>query len=396
MKILVLALLILAVTGVAYSAEASSPPAVRIIYSRLNTNSSGAVSYDLYSLDIPGSLEPVRLTEITLIGDDRLGSLNYFPVISPDKQKVLFHSSAPDPDSKKMPYGRSDFGISWTKNMYLYVLDIISGKYSRLTEANKGYAGAAWSKDCQYVAAAAEVQSPFHGIFVYSVPTRMQTLLTSIDTLKVGAIGAFVWKNDHNLIFVTTRYKYEIMSSYADPGVLFSAFITQPPVRVRELTSYPHAPSRISLSSDGVRMVYHDYEKLCVSNVDGTGSKGLLQAEYPSRFLLSCVPAWAPDDSRIAFAGRLPGKGCGVWFYNMKTGKWRFPWATETVINALKWSRDGKWILASTIFGPIWINEKETYREGLVAISTADGSRRTLKKLDETTMGLDFYELDVK
>ncbi len=347
--------------------------------------------YDLLLQTTPGS-KVTRLIDHQAAPKLKLGGAISEPLFSHDGKRVVFLANYTGSDK--------DNGLVWTgvspnRNALLNVWEIRldTRKVSPMTTGDLGWCIYGWSPDDHYVCATYQTalsnldqDTPIpEDLYVWDMSTQKgQELARVPDTIR----DAF-WSNDGKHILYQTWANanlYMISRQGGKPKILLRGKVGR----------YGY-----SFSPDGRRVAYVDINTVYVANADGSKPELVIKMTRDEHSPYSPKPKWSRDGSKLALATYEPPDNAQVsvklHVYDVSKGEDRVVATVQQFVSDPMWSRNGQWLMVKMSHtGNTEKPDPKTgwhtfNRQGLLAVSVADGHVVTLKKPNEETNGLDWF-----
>ena len=204
--------------------------------------------------------------------------------------------------------------LDQNEDLQVFVMDADGSNPRQLTHGTPGVepmgSPPQWSPDGSTIAY--WMSLPEEGVEVFTV--RLSDSVATRLTHEPKDVYEGGWATDRSFVFSTSN------PSSAYPLVARSIDrVTGETVTIARDVSTPEP------SPDGTYVAFDSFFRpegeawLSLMNIDGTGRRKLLQAEYAGSY-----PRWSPDSTQIAFRWSTDEDGSGTYVYDLATGETRF------------------------------------------------------------------------
>lgn len=347
--------------------------------------------YDLFIQTVPGG-KSTRLTDHRATPKLELGGAITAPSFSHDGKRVTFLADYSGSDDRRTTMT----GAAPYPNAFLNVWEIQldTRKVSPLTKGDFGWYVYGWSPNDRHICA------------------TYQTTLGSLDQDTPIPEDLYVWdmrtRKGHKLARVPNTVR-DAFWSYDGKSVLYQSWANANLYSVSRQGGKPKVLLRgkagrygYSFSPNGRRVTYVDTNTVYVANADGSKPKPVIKMTRDEHSPYSPKPQWSRDGGKLAIATYEPPDNAQVstklHVYDVSTGKERVVATLQQFVSDPVWSRNGQWLIVKMSHtGSTEKPDPKTgwhtfNRQGLLAVSVADGHIVTLKEPDEETKGLDWFE----
>lgn len=347
--------------------------------------------YDLFLQTIPGG-KVMRLTNHQAEPKLNLGGAIRDPLFSHDGKRVIFLADYANADERRTTMT----GAAPYPNTFLNVWEVEfdTRKVSSITKGDLGWRIFGWSPDDRFICATYQTKmgtldqdTPIpDDIYVWDMRTRKGRRLVRVSD---GIEDAF-WSNDAKSIL------YQRWSN----GDLYTVPLQGGKAEV--LLDGKAGRYGYSFSPDGRKVAYVDVNTVYVANADGSKPKPIIKMTRDEHSPYSPKPQWSRDSGKLAIATYEPPDNAQVstklHVYDASTGRERVVATLQQFVSDPVWSRNGQWLIVK--MSHTGSSEKpdpktgwHTFnRQGLLAVSVADGHSVILKEPNEETKGLDWFE----
>ncbi len=369
--------------------KGASVPSGLIVYSAqvdASEYTSTLGRFDLF-LQTTGDGKTLRLTDHRAHPELNLGGAITEPRFSPDGEQIRFLSDYADsPEEQRILYtDTSPFPYTF-RNIWL--LNLRTRAITPVTRGNLGWNQVSWSPNGRYFCAVYPSRSgtlqdiPPDDIYVFDARTlrkwrvarasdRVMILYWSADS---KAILFQEWRGDNDL------YKVAIHGGSPQIAVIGRD----------NRTDYDASPDGKFVTFVEYMEGSHSYRAdslYLLERATRKQSKVLVGVSNRNMPALSAW-GWSPDGKRVAVMHWEDGVGpTRLYVLEAATGKLRLVTTLPGFASVRRWSKDGQWWIVQ--YGGV-------FRDGLLAVSVADGHSVTLHAPKEIMHGLDWHEGNLK
>lgn len=350
--------------------------------------------YDLFLQTVPGG-KVTRLTNHQSTPKLKLGGAIREPLFSHDGKCVVFLADYAGPPDE---YPSIWTGASPYPHTLLNVWEVRldTRKVSPLTKGDFGWYVYGWSPDDRYICATYQTESgsldqgtPIpDDIYVWDVHTRKGRKLARVPY----GVKEASWSYDGKSILYQSWSDANIHSVPRQGG------------KPKVLLLGNAGRYGYSFSPDGRRVAYVDGDTIYVANANSTRPKPILKMSRDRYSSYSPELRWSRDSRKLVVVTNEPSENSPastkLRVYDESTGKGRVVATVQQSVGDPIWSRNGQWLIVKMSYsGQTEKPDPKTgwhtfQREGIWAVSVADGHVVTLKEPNEETKGLDWFETD--
>ncbi len=402
-RLTILVILLLS-TNIAQAAnDLRAPPRCLIVYSKLlrDVDHANLRVWERYDLFLRYSDKP-NVDRLTTRYNNGLGTTVWYPLFAPNGQKILFSSSEPftmtysGSPSKAVAGDESTYPISlgqfeWydspvygESGLNLWTISIYSKKLHRLNSDRSGYQELSWSPDSKWIAVVVGNTVGPNYLYTFDLANNHRYLLSKTQNADEGIFNVFWSKDSRN--------------------VYYNDYHSMPRIGGKSKRAAFSIGNNIKYSPDGKRVAYtKDYSNVFITQIANpketlvfaqTGSELDYEWSSDSRMLAVVeVKNTVTTDNHAAKHQTV------LYLFDVNSLGLSTIATLDYNTTDAKWSNDGMWLFVKVrVSGetkePNPVTSWYRYdREGLLAVSIADGSVVTLKEPNEETRGLDWFEI---
>jgi len=379
----------------------SAPPSGYVVYSHVVGRwPEGEVSginklqrYYLFLLRTTGQHEPIRMTDSSDSKRTKLGAAVWYPVFSPNGKEILFTANSP-PGNVDLDFLESPTYRRQGLNLFRMAID--SKSLKAVTTDGSGYDYYMWSPDGKWIAAVQIGWPPYDQVYAWDLAKGKRYLLTKRS--KEESITDILWSPDGKHVL------FQLWPSTGEQDPNLYAVPRGGGGKPRVLVKGRGNRSSYSFSPNGQHIAFVQDGTVYVANSDGSKAMPAIKPLKPGAKTNWPRPQWSRDNQRIA-AAEVTSDSTGNHYetrlhvYDLSARQDRIVGTVKENVTGMKWSRNGQWVILKTLrTGQTEEPDAKTgwymfRREGLLAVSVADGHAVTLKEPNEETKGLDWFEV---
>lgn len=377
-----------------YGAE-SCPPKGQVVFSALTsekqyTHDGGR--YDLFLQDVPGG-KITRLTNHQANPKLKLGGAIREPLFSPDGKRVLFLADYADSDEgQRIMTGAAPYPYTL---LNIWQVTLPARSVSPLTKGELGWHDLSWSPNGRFFSAVypskagvIDQDTPIpDDIYVYNIGKAAIRKLTRVS----GEVSSILWSVDS---------KNVLFQLWAGPNLYA---VARAGGKSKILIRGKGERFGYSFSPDNRRVAYVQDNAVYVAKNDGSGSFPAIEHSEGTQSSVWRKPKWSRTGSQLAIAevvhdATFTNYQTRLHVYDPVGRKDRIVATLQQDVTEVTWSRCGKWLIVKTLHsGNTEKPDPKTgwhtfQREGVWAVSVADGHVVALKEPNEETKGLDWFE----
>lgn len=370
-------------------------PRGRIVYAALvspeeYTHDGGR--FDLFLQEVPSG-KVTRLTDHRSYPKRNMGGAIREPLFSSNGKQVTF---LVDYANSAKEFRETMTGAAPYPHTLLNVWKVTlpSRTVTSITKGELGWRNIAWSPNSRYFCAVypskagvIDQDTPIpDDIYVWDMYTRKGRKLARVPDMVRDAS----WSYDGKSI---------LYQSWAN-GNLYT--VPRQGGKSKVLLRGKAGRYGYSFSPDGRRVAYVDTNTVYIANASGSKPKPIIKMIRDEHSPYSPKPQWSGNSRKLAIATYEPRDNAQVskklHVYNVSTETERVVATLKQLVSDPVWSRDGQWLIVK-MWNAGSTDEPDPktgwyafHREGLWAVSVADGHIVTLKEPTEETKGLDWFE----
>ena len=386
-KLVLLLAMIVYLSGYCFAEVA--PLKGKIVFSALVSEeeyTSQRGRYDLFIQDVPSN-KTTRLTDHRANPELKLGGAIREPIFSFDGKEILF--LADDISScENLRMTVTDAAPYPNTLLNVWRMVISSGSVVQLTEGEIGWYDASWSPQSDWFSAVYPSRS---GVIDQDKPIPDDIYAGRSSGTKVkrvartkGSVSDIFWSSDgKNILFQLNKD----FSYLVDPNLYA---VSRDGGKVKTLIKGKGERYGYSFSPDGGSAAYIQDGQIYISKADGSNQTLVLKKEDTQNRAWFGRPKWSKAGDRLAIPeairdGKSENFQITIHIYDIASRKDKVITGIQQRVTQATWSNNGEWLI---------LNIYETgNREGLIAVSVADGRVVTLKEPNERTNGLDWFEV---
>lgn len=403
-RLTIVVIFVFSITIIAQAAYALQiPPRCLIVYSKVlrDVDHENLRVWERYDLFLKYSDKP-NVDRLTNQHKDGLGTAIWYPLFAPNSQKILFSSSEPftvtysGSPSKAVAGDASTYPISlgqfeWydspaygESGLNLWTITTYSKKLHKLNNDRSGYQELSWSPDSRWIAAVLGNHLGPSYLYTFDLASNRRYLLHKTQNADKGIFNVFWSKESRNVYY--GDYYLVSRTGGKSKRAAFSR------------------GNNIKYSPDGKWVAFtKDYSNVFVTQIANpketpvfaqAGSELDYEWSHDSRMLavVEARKTMTNDNDTARHHTTLRA-------FDMNSFRLS-PIATLNYsVMDTRWSNDRIWLLVKVkVSGETKEPDPDTSwyrynREGLLAVSIADGKVVTLKEPNEETKGLDWVEI---
>lgn len=375
----------------------SCPPKGQVVFSALMSKeqyTSDGGRYDLF-------LQAVSDGKITQLTNHRanpklkLGGAIREPLFSPDGKRVLFLADYANSskDFRETMTGASPYPYTL---LNVWKITLLPRSITPITKGELGWHNLSWSPDGRFVSAVypskagvIDQDTPIpDDIYVYNTDKAAIRKLTRVS----GDVSDIFWSLDsQNVLF----------QLWSEPNLYA---VARAGGKSKILIKGRGERFGYSFSPDKHRVAFVQDNAVYIARTDGSDSFPVVESTKNGQRSVWPKPKWSRTGSQLAVAevihdAKFTDYQTKLHVYDSVGRKDRVIAILQQNATEVIWTRNGKWLIVKILHsGNTEKHDPKTgwhtfHREGLLAIAVADGRVVVLKKPDEETKGLDWFEI---